>query len=186
MTRLATAIRTTAVLHSYSCIPPMLRHQSSQTLCFMHRVGRTVQYFLYDMFIRSWRSTAAAAICIPRRTINRMKQLNRKQLACERAFTMISYWARYGTPDLLRLARYRVQILITIEGSPPECEGSPHPQNDHKVTGQRSRPARSEVLRLAWQPKVSLASCTPVQRKEKCSTSTCSPGYAIIVVTVRT
>ena len=52
---------------------------------------------------------------------------------------------------------------------------------DHKVTGQVGQHAGAAT----WQPKVSLACCTPVQRKEKCFTSTCSSGYAITVVTVR-
>ncbi len=37
---------------------------------------------------------------------------------------------------------------------------------DHKVPGQVDQHAGAAT----WQPKVSLASCTPVQRKEKCST----------------
>ena len=52
---------------------------------------------------------------------------------------------------------------------------------DHKVTGQVGQHAGAAT----WQSKVSLACCTPVQRKVKSFTSTCSSGYAIMAVTVR-
>ncbi len=52
-----------------------------------------------------------------------------------------------------------------------------------QTTNPQAKLASTQMLRLG-KPKVSLASCTPVQQKEKCSISTCSPGYAITVVTV--
>ena len=71
-------------------------------------------------------------------------------------------------------------VQLVCFSSPPECTESPHPQ----TTKSQAESASTQVLRLG-NPKVSLACCTPVQRKEKCFTSTCSSGYAITVVTVR-
>ncbi len=80
-----------------------------------------------------------------------------------------------------RPASGTVLQVITIEAPLRSAQGRHSISTDHNFPGQVSQHAGAAT----WQPnEVSLASCAPVQRKEKCSTSTCSPGYAMRVVTV--
>ncbi len=69
-------------------------------------------------------------------------------------------YMHYGTPDLAAASGTVLQVT-TIEGSPPECTGSPHPQTTESQA-KPSRPAR-RCSGLATQ---SQPSKLPVQRKK--------------------